>query len=270
MIKKMLIAAIGQQAYREYVAFPLDLYHSTCLGLKENGMGLIHHLIPPGGTVFDIGANIGQFSNMAARITGDTGSVFAFEPGRESRRVLNAMLRLRRHHHVTVIDKALSDTNTERNLLIPLKNGWKPMLGLAHLGTQNDDEPSSGMDLSHEKVTLVTMDDFCGENNINRLDFIKCDTEGSELFIFRGGQKTIQHLRPSIFCEIEHNHCERYQVNPSEIFDFFHSHDYHAFLPTSGDSGLKRVREYVTRTNYFFIPKQRISRLANKINMITS
>lgn len=36
------------------------------------------------------------------------------------------------------------------------------------------------------------LDDFCTEQKIDHVDFIKCDVEGAEFFVFRGGLGTIK------------------------------------------------------------------------------
>ncbi len=258
-MKKMFITLFGKQFYRDYVAFTTDLYHSACLNLKEDGMGLIPGLIPQDGVVFDIGANIGQFTNLAAKSVGQKGRVFAFEPGGESRKVLSTMVRLRRHHNVTIVDKALSNTNAKQRIAIPLKEGWKPMLGLAHLDQK--DPRNDDADTLYEMVDLTRLDDYCSKNSISSLDFIKCDTEGSELYIFQGAQQTIVKFKPAVFCEIEENHCERYGIDPSAIFDLFRGLGYAAFLPMERDKGVTAVQGYVKPCNYFFFHLSKVEHL---------
>jgi FkbM family methyltransferase len=262
-MKKMFITLFGKQFYRNYVAFTTDLYHSACLNLKEDGMGLIPGLIPQGGVVFDIGANIGQFTHLAAKSVGAKGRVFAFEPGSESRRVLSAMVRLRRHRNVTIVDKALSNTNAQQRIAIPLKEGWKPMLGLAHLdqkGPRNDEANTL-----YETVKLTKLDDYCAKNPVSALDFIKCDTEGSELNIFQGARQSIMAFKPPVFCEIESDHCARYGIDPSEIFDLFRGFGYAAFLPMENDKGITWVEDYVKPCNYFFFHLSKMDSVKSRL-----
>ena len=41
------------------------------------------------------------------------------------------------------------------------------------------------------KVSTIDLDSFCNENSVQNIDFIKLDTEGSELDILKGGEKTL-------------------------------------------------------------------------------
>jgi hypothetical protein len=46
------------------------------------------------------------------------------------------------------------------------------------------------------KVKTMTSDSFCKEYNVERVDFIKIDTEGSEREILKGAKETIRRFKP--------------------------------------------------------------------------
>ena len=50
---------------------------------------------------------------------------------------------------------------------------------------------------------MITIDDYCGKNNI-KPDFIKMDIEGSELLALEGGINTIINHRPQLAISIYH------------------------------------------------------------------
>ena len=76
MLKQRFVNVIGKHNYLRYVKPLNDLYHSACVPFKGDGVQIIkRHLIHTGGTVLDIGANIGQFSAFAAPIVGKGGKV---------------------------------------------------------------------------------------------------------------------------------------------------------------------------------------------------
>ena len=52
------------------------------------------------------------------------------------------------------------------------------------------------------EVDATTIDDYCAENNINEIDLIKIDTQGSEADILAGMKKIIENEKVSII-EIE-------------------------------------------------------------------
>ena len=60
----------------------------------EHELSILRTLIPEGSTVVDVGANLGYFSLLAAKLVGPTGRVVALEPNSENCRLLLSSLRL--------------------------------------------------------------------------------------------------------------------------------------------------------------------------------
>jgi hypothetical protein len=52
--------------------------------------------------------------------------------------------------------------------------------------------------ISHVDSQITTIDDFVAQQNINRVDFIKIDTEGYEAKVIEGARDTIKKQRPII------------------------------------------------------------------------
>lgn len=134
MFKQRLVNAIGRNNYLKYIKPVSDLYHSACVPFKAEGLEIIkHHLIPVGGTVLDIGANIGQFTAFAAPIVGRSGNVYGFEPVASAALTFERMVVLRRFRQVHIVNAALSCRSGTADIKIPLKEGWKPQVAIAHL-----------------------------------------------------------------------------------------------------------------------------------------
>jgi FkbM family methyltransferase len=149
-------------------------------------------LVRAGDVVLDIGARWGTYTSLFARIVGPAGLVHAFEPNRQHARALLAVARA--GQNVEFHPFALSDKAGIAALHIPLV-GDKASDGLASLA------PPPG---AHKTIQIDRrrLDDLPFE----RIDFIKCDVEGHELAVFRGGQATLRRLRPPIIVEIERRH----------------------------------------------------------------
>ncbi|MDC3007638.1 FkbM family methyltransferase [Candidatus Pelagibacter sp.] len=52
------------------------------------------------------------------------------------------------------------------------------------------------------EIETITLDNFISKNSIDNLDFIKIDTQGSELDIFNGGKNSLKNV-VKIICEVE-------------------------------------------------------------------
>jgi len=97
-------------------------------------------------------------------------------------------------------------------------------------------------------VDVYTLDSFAFEG----VDLIKIDVEGFELYVLRGGEKTITRDRPIIQTEMAASHCKRAGYTLQEMQDWFNDRDYvrtlkrnprvpiagkkYVHIPRSGDS----------------------------------
>ena len=107
-----------------------------------------------------------------------------------------------------------------------------------------------------ETVDMLTLDEFAKQEDLTRLDLIKCDTEGSELLVFQGARRTIERFKPIVLTEIDANNLVRFQQKPSDIIDFFREWKYRLMVWDGG--GFISVISADKPGNYFFIPEYMI------------
>lgn len=79
--------------------------------------------------------------------------------------------------------------------------------------------------------STISIDDFCFENNLKRVDFIKIDVDGCETSVLSGMTKTLQNLSPVLMIEIEddfdskvkflENYGYKHLYNKNDINRFF-------------------------------------------------
>ncbi len=159
-------------------------------GETEVQEALQKHLLP-GMTFYDIGANIGFFSLLAARLVGERGRVVAFEADPE------VAGRLREH----VARNALNWIKVEQNAVWSEPRtvnfertdpGTSPDRGLGHVVSSNTSDTI--------QVDAVSLDDYTWTESSP--DFLKCDAEGAEVEVFRGAARMLKEKRPGIICEM--------------------------------------------------------------------
>jgi len=126
-----------------------------------------------GMTVIDIGANIGYFTLLAARLVGALGRVVAFEPSPRNAALLGRNIRANGYHNVTTVAKAVSAVSGIAQFEIEPASS-----GTHHIATSSS-RPNS------IPVETVSLDDYFTERG-QRVDFIKMDAEGSEPSILAG------------------------------------------------------------------------------------
>ena len=159
-------------------------------GEPEVQNALQQHL-RPGMTFYDIGANIGFFSLLAARIVGKEGRVVAFEADPE----IAARLR----EHVT--------RNDFRAISVEEKAVWSEPRTVFFARTDPATSPYRGLGHVVEtgardtiQVNSVSLDQYV--QTVPAPDFVKCDVEGAEVEVFRGAQSLLTQKRPVVLCEM--------------------------------------------------------------------
>lgn len=168
----------------------LDLF-TSCTILKEISDGTYDSpACDPreGQLVFDVGAQQGSYTALAAAKVGAKGKVVSFEPEPRNFTLLKENARLNPLANTIPVEAALSDRNGTAELVLC---GWN--MGGHSLNVSAD--------AAEEKVRVRTrtLDDAAAE--FGAPDVIKIDVEGSVLAVLRGGMKTIAARGPAIALE---------------------------------------------------------------------
>jgi len=149
----------------------------------------------PKAIVFDVGANIGDWTASLLKQCHTDAAVHAFEPSFKTFDVLQR--RAADWKSVTLVQMACSDRIGKSKFI---------ELG-ATFGTNSlvSRESHPANNVATETVTLTTIDAYCRENNIPRINLLKVDTEGHDLAVLFG---TVDMLRSRSVdvVQFEYNH----------------------------------------------------------------
>ncbi|WP_417550089.1 FkbM family methyltransferase [Methylophaga sp.] len=132
--------------------------------------------------VFDIGANIGEYSSMLLHIFQNNNIVdvqlHLFEPTQSCFEVIKKKFETKENFHLNKF--GASDKQIAAKIFYD-----KEQSGLASLYQRNLDSYNLKLDKS-EEINLRRMDDYIVSMEIKHIDFIKIDIEGHELKAFEG------------------------------------------------------------------------------------
>lgn len=145
---------------------------------EEPETRLFSSLVKEGMTVVDIGANVGYYTLLAARLVGPRGKVYAFEPSPGNFALLSQNVQANGYENVVLIPKAVSDRSGVAALHIDRASSGGHTLSGFH------DGPDS---ISVESVSLD--DYFSGE--CRAIDLLKMDAEGAEGSILAGMSRVL-------------------------------------------------------------------------------
>jgi len=134
--------------------------------------------IKKGDIVLDLGANIGYFTLIFAKLVGETGKVFAFEPDPGNFSLLEKNVKINNYQNVTLIQKAVSNKTGKAKLYV-----WGNPTG-----PKIYDSPASHQYIEIESISL---DDYF-KNYKGKIDFIKMDIEGAEGGAIQGMTSLLQ------------------------------------------------------------------------------
>ena len=133
--------------------------------------------------IFDVGANVGDFSEYCWRVFGDC-ELHAFEPSVATYEILVSNLeRAGTKVHAHCI--GFSDGVREAKL-------YSSETGSTIASVHKLQRPIRPFkDEFTEIVKLKTIDDFCVEQGIDRIDYLKLDIEGHEYFALLGARELL-------------------------------------------------------------------------------
>lgn len=140
--------------------------------------------------ILDIGANIGWHTIRFAKLERQA-CVHAFEPMPVSHSYLQRNVAANNvSGHVTSYNYGLSDACGSFEFFVAPTGGTNASL----LNVAGADDARKVIGLT------LTLDHWCANHGV-KPDFIKCDVEGAEFLVFRGGKETLLSAKPIIFTE---------------------------------------------------------------------
>lgn len=183
-------SGVGQGLIFEAGRYIPDFEHGTSeIPLQR----VLEQNLQSGQVFYDVGANVGFFTLIAARLVGMTGRVYAFEPVPANAAAIRHNLELNDFGHVDVIEKAVSDHAGFEELQV---TGFAGGSTLASAGTP--------LDITAQlTVPLVVLDDLLAAGQLQPPHMVKIDVEGAELAVLHGMKNLLTSARPSIVFEVD-------------------------------------------------------------------
>lgn len=169
--------------------------HGAWIGTYEReAQRVFHELIRPGAVVYDIGANVGFFTLLGARLAGDAGFVYAFEPLPRNVELLERHLALNGVANARVLPVALSSQSGTARFHAAPNAAMGALSGEGEL-----------------EVRVETLDALVRGGTLRPPTFLKIDVEGAEHDVLAGGEETLRRERPSILLSthgsVQHARC---------------------------------------------------------------
>ena len=205
-----------------------------------------------GKSVFvDVGANIGWFTlHLASVLAPNSRRIFAFEPvaatvaALRANAVLNGL-----GDTVTVLHSGVGDEVGELEFHVP-----QSLRGASSLRKLFPEMTSA-----IEKAPVTTLDLFDAQCRPGKVDILKCDVEGAELMVARGGLNLIARDRPVMMFELLRKWSLVFGYHPNAVIDLLSPLGYACFAIGKGAPRLiSAIEEETEETNFLFLAPEHV------------
>lgn len=158
--------------------------------------------LKPGHVFYDVGANVGFFTVIGAKVVGPNGAIFAFEPVPEHAAYVRRNAKLNHFQNVTVIEKAISDSLGHGELLVTHCAGGAALSTATRPPDVNYALP----------VDLMSVDELVFRQKFPPPAVVKIDVEGVEINVLKGMSQTLREFKPVVIYEIDDGSQEAFQA----------------------------------------------------------
>jgi len=146
----------------------------------------IRAALKPGGTFLDVGANIGYYSLLALDIVGPSGQVHGFEIDRRPARCLRRTAAAYGLQNLFLHEIAIGDREGPARFSLCSESG--------HSRVSDNGEGLA--------VPMTTLDSWRAASSVQKIQAVKLDIEGGELWALKGAQRLLREERPVLVCEV--------------------------------------------------------------------
>ncbi len=218
-----------------------------------------------------VGASDGRHSYVMTQVA-PKARIYAFEPSAFAFEVLKVGIAWHGiGRQVTAVHAAVADKPGELLLVTPKKTSGRMGRAYAYVaetppnGQVRPDLEDTGMDI--QPTPVVTLDSYCAEHGVDRVDFIRMDIEGAELKALMGSLAILDRDLPHVLLEIHPDMLQaRFGASGDAVLDLFRDRGYRMFA-LNGDRLEERTTlvEGAPWKDYFFIHPNRAARLPDGV-----
>lgn len=198
---------------------------------ERNEIKMFSNLIRPGMTVIDAGANIGLYSLIAGKLVGSKGKVISFEPSKETFVRFKNNINLNKLSNIIPVNCGLGDNPNEQLVLRQDIGNLDAERYLFPSNTPPSKKLQNINEINLEELIQVdTLDNYCFNNSIQKVDLMKIDTEGFEYYILKGAKNVLKN-NPDlvILMECTSLGTARASTTQDDVFDLLRSFDFKIF-----------------------------------------
>jgi len=203
--------------------------------------------LSPGMVCIDVGANVGYYTLLMAKLVGQQGRIIAFEPTPSTARVLTKNVTLNQRSNIVVEELALFNEEGVREFQVG-PSGYEVYNSLGAITHPSAVEQN----FENYRVRCVTLDTYLTSSGIGTdgVDLVKIDVEGAELMVLQGMEETMREsCNLSILFEFSDWTTAGFGYQSEQIARWLLERNYHLFLLKSSRHLRKVTSEHLRSGN---------------------
>ena len=174
--------------------------------------------INTGDTIIDVGAHIGEYTLLGAKLVGTNGSIISVEPARDTIKSLKENIILNDFKNCLVIEKAVGEKVETKSLY---KVSEEDVYGYLDQYVKN-----KKLTMQSE-IDVTTIDEIVLSENLNLVNLLKIDVEGFEYEVLLGCNDTLKKNKiKKIIIELHPSYLQSKGDNEELIHTFLKEHGF--------------------------------------------
>jgi FkbM family methyltransferase len=221
---------------------------------EADDAAMMYELINDGDNVFDVGANIGFYSINFAK-SFPNAKINSFEPIPSTFTLLEKNVLLNGTTNIEINNFGFSSEEKILEFYVSASTSV----------SSSAQDLTSGADTEKVVCKVLPLDVFVEKNNA-KVDFIKCDVEGAELFVYQGAKATLAIQKPIVFTEMLRKWAVKFDYHPNDIIALFDELGYSCFVIYDKVNlrKIEKVDESTSETNFVFLNNEKHLALIEK------
>ena len=221
---------------------------------------MVFKLIQDQSVIFDVGAHIGWYTLQFAKRCPNA-KIYSFEPMPTTFTYLESNLELNDVNNVQAFNFGLGAIKESQ--IFHYFGGGSAIASAQNL-------------IDHEKTEKIPclikkLDDVVQNLEITKMDFLKCDAEGAELFILQGGLQSLKEFLPIIYIELVDLWCQKFAYTVQDVANLLRDLGYESF---SASYPFLNKEDVINPTdekyNFFFLHSEKHKHIIEKYSSFVS
>ncbi|HEX8904834.1 MAG TPA: FkbM family methyltransferase [Longimicrobiaceae bacterium] len=224
---------------------------------QEPDLAVVRHLVEPGSTAVDLGANFGVYTRVLSELVGPAGRVVSVEPVPQTHDLLARNVRALRLENVRVVAAAVSDR--EGTVTMELPDYPTGGVNFYQARVVDGGAPDAAGGTRSVRVRAATLDSLLADSG--PVGFVKCDVEGHELACLAGARAVLAQA-PAWLIEVWGNPAD-VGTNAAAVFALLREAGYLPWYFAGGRLAPWQPGGELS-TNYFFLTDAHVAGLRTR------